>query len=85
MDSVTLHSSHMFLDLAHSLKWDSAKASRWIDVLEEGGVVRLKSHASTGSFLGQASVLGIREYARTEAHSWVVRLEQVRPATLVIL
>lgn len=78
MDSVTLHSSHMFLDLAHSLKWNPGRCCRWAEVAEDGVLARLRPHAGASGFLGQATVLGIREYSRTEAHSWVVRLEQVR-------
>lgn len=78
MDSITLHSSNMFLDLAHSLKWNGAKCCQWIQICEDGTTASLKPHAQFDSFLGQATVLGLREYSRTEVHSWVVRLEQVR-------
>lgn len=78
MDSITLHSSNMFLDLAHSLKWNSQKCCQWIQISEDGITASLKPHAQFDSFLGQATVLGLREYSRTEVHSWVVRLEQVR-------
>lgn len=77
MDSITLHSSNMFLDLAHSLKWNASKCCQWIQICEEGTTASLKPHAQFDSFLGQATVLGLREYSRTEVHSWVVRLEQV--------
>ena len=80
MDSITLHSSNMFLDLAHSLKWNVAKCCQWIQISEDGTTASLKPHAQFDSFLGQATVLGLREYSRTEVHSWVVRLEQVRAA-----
>ncbi|KAF8073005.1 E3 ubiquitin-protein ligase TOM1-like [Scenedesmus sp. PABB004] len=76
MDSITLHSSNMFLDLAHSLKWNGAKCCQWIQISEEGTTASLKPHAQFDSFLGQATVLGLREYSRTEVHSWVVRLAQ---------
>jgi len=79
LDSVTLHSSHMFVDLAHSLRWDPARASRWVEVEEGGAAARLAPHAAT-SFLGQATALGVREYGRNEVHSWIVRLAQ--PADL---
>lgn len=77
MDSITLHSSNMFLDLAHSLKWNGQKCCQWIQISEDGTTASLKPHAQFDSFLGQATVLGLREYSRTEVHSWVVRLEQV--------
>ncbi|WIA29279.1 hypothetical protein OEZ86_011784 [Tetradesmus obliquus] len=76
MDSITLHSSNMFLDLAHSLKWNGQKCCQWIQISEDGTTASLKPHAQFDSFLGQATVLGLREYSRTEVHSWVVRLEQ---------
>jgi protein-L-isoaspartate O-methyltransferase len=68
----------MFLDLAHSLKWDGAKCCQWMQISDDGTTASLKPHAQFDSFLGQATVLGLREYSRTEVHSWVVRIEQVR-------
>ena len=76
MDSITLHSSSMFLDLAQSLKWNSLKASPWVNIGADGTAATLKPAAALDSFLGQATVLGLREYSKTEVHSWVVRLEQ---------
>lgn len=76
MDSITLHSSSMFLDLAQSLKWNGAKASPWVSIGADGAAATLKPAAALDSFLGQATVLGLREYSKTEVHSWVVRLEQ---------
>ena len=32
MDSITLHSSNMFVDLAHSLRWNPAKACKLVQV-----------------------------------------------------
>jgi hypothetical protein len=80
MDSITLHSSSMFLDLALSLKWNVLRASPWANVSADGSTVTLKPAAALDSFLGQATVLGLREYAKTEVHSWVVRLEQLAGA-----
>ncbi len=77
MDSITLHSSNMFMDLAHSLKWNAAKCSPYIVISGDGASAGLKPAAQFDAFLGQATVLGLREYNRTEVHSWVVRLEQV--------
>jgi len=77
MDSITLHSSSMFLDLAASLKWNPIKSSTWASINAEGTAATLKPTATVDPFLGQATVLGLREYAKTEAHSWVVRMEQL--------
>lgn len=77
MDSITLHSSNMFLDLANSLKWNGSKCSQYMSITQDGSCASLKPHAQFDAFLGQATVLGLREYSRTEVHSWVVRLEQV--------
>jgi hypothetical protein len=87
MDSITLHSSSMFLDLAQSLKWNSARASPWISVSADGTSSALRPAAALDPFLGQATVLGLREYAKTEVHSWVVRLEQepgTQPANFLV-
>jgi hypothetical protein len=75
MDSITLHSSSMFLDLALSLKWNAQRASGWISVSHDGTSAGLRAPGNYDSFTGQATVLGVREYAKTEVHSWVVRLE----------
>ena len=39
MDSITLHSSTMFLDLVLSLRWDAKKACRMISVGDDGSQV----------------------------------------------
>lgn len=76
MDSITLHSSHMFADLAQSLKWNPGKCSRFISLQAEGATAALRAEGQTNPFLGQATVLGVREYVRQEVHSWKIRLEQ---------
>lgn len=68
----------MFYDLAHSLKWNPAKCSSHVAISSDGTTASLRPAAQFDAFLGQATVLGLREYTRTEVHSWVVRLEQVR-------
>ncbi len=77
MDSITLHSSAMFSDLAHSLRWNTATASRHTAISADGLVASLKPGADAEPFLSQATMLGLREYNRNETHSWVVRLEQL--------
>jgi hypothetical protein len=77
MDSITLHSSNMFLDLAHSLKWSTAKCSPAMKITADGSSVALRGPEEYADYQGQGTVLGLREYTRTEVHSWVVRLEQV--------
>ncbi len=77
MDSITLHSSSMFSDLAHSLRWNTAKASKYTQISADGLVASLKPSADMDAFLGQATMLGLREYNRNETHSWVIRLEQL--------
>jgi hypothetical protein len=66
MDSITLHSSAMFLDLALSLRWNPARASSWVCVSPEGTTATLRAPSGYDGFLGQATVLGVREYAKTE-------------------
>ena len=77
MDSITLHSSNMFMDLAHSLKWNGSKCSSAMKINADGAQVTLKAPDEYPEYSGQGTVLGLREYNRTEVHSWVVRLEQV--------
>jgi protein-L-isoaspartate O-methyltransferase len=87
MDSITLHSSSMFMDLAQSLKWNPLTASPWIGISPDGSSATIKPAGAVESFLGQATVLGLREYSKTEVHSWVVRLEQVQgspPANFLV-
>lgn len=87
MDSITLHSSNMFVDLAHSLRWNPNKCSKWLQHVCDGQTVNLKATAEAEAFLGQATVLGLREYNRTEVHSWVVRFEQAQntpPANFLV-
>jgi hypothetical protein len=78
MDSITLHSSSMFVDLAHSLRWNPARASKHALLSADGQSATLRPVVSpaTGALeetSGQATVMGLREYGRTEVHSWIVR------------
>ncbi|KAG2432997.1 hypothetical protein HXX76_008725 [Chlamydomonas incerta] len=84
MDSITLHSSSMFVDLAHSLRWNPQKASKHALLSADGQSCTLRPVISpaTGAVeetSGQATVMGLREYCKTEVHSWIVRLEQQLP------
>ncbi|GLI63892.1 hypothetical protein VaNZ11_007009 [Volvox africanus] len=84
MDSITLHSSSMFVDLAHSLRWNPQKASKHALLSVDGQSCTLRPVVSpaTGAVeetSGQATVMGLREYCKTEVHSWIVRLEQQLP------
>jgi SPRY domain len=80
MDSITLHSSNMFADLAHSLRWNGVRSNKWVAISPDGKTASLKNSATSESpaYSGQASILGLREYSRTEVHSWVLKIEQVR-------
>lgn len=51
MDSITLHSSNMFIDLAHSLRWNPARASRNCALSADGHSVtmRLPGAAATAA------------------------------------
>ena len=71
MDSITLHSSSMFIDLAQSLRWNPAKSSRAALLSHDGQCASLRAQplAAGGSgeeSCGQATVIGMREYNRTE-------------------
>jgi hypothetical protein len=69
MDSITLHSSSMFIDLAQSLRWNPAKSSRGAVLTQEGQCASLRPVVLAGGreeSTGQATVLGLREYSRTE-------------------
>lgn len=76
MDSITLHSSSMFIDLAQSLRWNPSKACRAALVSQDGQSVTLKPLPGGEEATGQATVMGVREYSRTEVHTWIVRFEQ---------
>ena len=86
MDSITLHSSNMFVDLAHSLRWNPAKACKMISMSPDGQTASLRAVAAPHGeeTLGQATVLGLREYNKTEVHSWIVRFEQASSANLLV-
>lgn len=117
MDSITLHSSNMFVDLAHSLRWNPQRAARNVAITSEGQTVHMRGPtipayvpsslqpvindgnvaspaddcfagltaapageevvvmpmAAMEEVTGQGTALGVREYARSEVHSWVVR------------
>ncbi len=66
MDSITLHSSNMFIDLAQSLRWNPAKACKLSQLSQDGQLVSLKALPGGEEATGQATVLGMREYNRTE-------------------
>jgi hypothetical protein len=74
MDSITLHSSAMFLDLAASLKWNAARASPWVSITQDGAAASLRPMGVLDPFMGQATVLGVREYSKTEVGAWEGRL-----------
>ncbi len=81
MDSITLHSSSMFTDLAQSLRWNPAKSCRMALLTQDGQCATLRSGAAAADpkgeeVTGQATVVGLREYNRTEVHTWIVRFEQ---------
>ena len=73
MDSITLHSSSMFIDLAQSLRWNPAKSSRAALLSHDGQCASLRAQplaAGGEESCGQATVIGMREYNRTEVWGW---------------
>lgn len=87
MDSLTLHSSSMFIDLAQSLRWNQARVGKQACLSVEGEKASLRGpssehpHGSSHEVTGQATVLGLREYKRQEAHTWIVRFHQPPPSS----
>ncbi|GFH08322.1 uncharacterized protein HaLaN_03266, partial [Haematococcus lacustris] len=75
MDSITLHSSSMYLDLVQSLHWNPDRACRLLAVCEDGKTAQLRA-LGREEISGQGTVLGMREYSKAETYSWVVLLEQ---------
>ncbi|KAJ9531877.1 hypothetical protein QJQ45_022018 [Haematococcus lacustris] len=75
MDSITLHSSSMYLDLVQSLRWNPDRACRLLAVCEDGKTAQLRA-LGREEISGQGTVLGMREYSKAETYSWVVLLEQ---------
>lgn len=75
MDSITLHSSGMFADLLHSLRWNPAKACKMVSLAENSSQAQLRA-INGDETSGQGTVLGLREYSKNEVHSWTVRFEQ---------
>jgi hypothetical protein len=80
MDSITLHSSNMFVDLLHSLRWNPAKTCKMVTLAENGAFAQLRT-TNGEETSGQGTVLGLREYSKTEVHSWTVRFEQTASLT----
>jgi hypothetical protein len=46
MDSITLHSSTMFVDLVQSLRWNPERACRLLAVAEDGSRAQLRAQVS---------------------------------------
>eukprot|EP00798_Chlamydomonas_sp_ICE-L_P005097 gene5097-34897_t len=77
MDSITLHSSNMFVDLVLSLRWNPEKACKMVEISKDGQSASLTpGKKSLEEAIGQATVLGLREHNKTEVHSWIVRFSQ---------
>ena len=80
MDSVTLHSSQMFADLALSLRWSPEALSPGMALSPEGTCARLlplgPGEEDVGGSGGQGTAMGVRDFAAPEVHHWLVRMEQ---------
>ncbi len=66
MDSVTLHSSSMFVDLVQSLRWNPSKACRLVALAADGTCAQLRPMGGEETF-GQGTVLGLREYQKVRS------------------
>jgi hypothetical protein len=80
MDSITLHSSMMFADLAQSLCWNNTPTNtgRFVAVSGDGKTAAVKPGAEAAQgWPGQATVISKREFRHMELHSWIICIDEV--------
>ncbi len=72
---LSLNPPHLTSHMLLCYRWSSSKACKAAHLSQDSQAATLRLMQGDSETVGQATVLGVREYNRTELHTWIVRYE----------